>query len=131
VKEAKDAGIDVITIPGDLTDPLVPARLVRETADTLEPIDLLIPNAGRAVQRRYTDVDLESWDRTLAVNLRAPFLLAQQTLPSMAERGYGRVLFMSSGAGFTGGIIGPDYAASKAGLHGLVHHLAARSPTGA
>jgi 3-oxoacyl-[acyl-carrier protein] reductase len=44
----------------------------------------------------------------------------------MAERGYGRVLFMSSVAGFTGGIVGPHYAASKAGLHGLVHFMAAR-----
>ncbi|MFG1705855.1 SDR family NAD(P)-dependent oxidoreductase [Nonomuraea sp. M3C6] len=62
----------------------------------------------------------------MAVNLRAPFLLVQRALPGMVERGFGRVLFMSSVAGFTGGIVGPHYAASKAGLHGLVHYLAAR-----
>jgi 3-oxoacyl-[acyl-carrier protein] reductase len=44
----------------------------------------------------------------------------------MCERGWGRVVFVSSVAGFTGGIVGPHYAASKAGLHGLTHHLAAR-----
>jgi 3-oxoacyl-[acyl-carrier protein] reductase len=44
----------------------------------------------------------------------------------MAERGFGRVLFLSSVAAFTGGIVGPHYAASKAGLHGLVHFLAVR-----
>ncbi|MEV4804633.1 SDR family oxidoreductase [Nonomuraea sp. NPDC049421] len=44
----------------------------------------------------------------------------------MAARGFGRVLFVSSVAGFTGGIVGPHYAASKAGLHGLVHFLAPR-----
>jgi 3-oxoacyl-[acyl-carrier protein] reductase len=60
------------------------------------------------------------------VNLRAPFLLAQAVLPGMAARGYGRLLFMSSVAAFTGGVIGPHYAASKAWLHGLVHYLAAR-----
>src|SRR5262249_2684581 len=59
-------------------------------------------------------------------NLRAPFLLAQRVVPGMAERGYGRVLFMSSIAAFTGGIVGAHYAASKAGLHGLTHFLAAR-----
>jgi 3-oxoacyl-[acyl-carrier protein] reductase len=44
----------------------------------------------------------------------------------MTERLYGRILFMSSIAGFTGGVIGPHYAASKAGLHGVVHFLAPR-----
>jgi 3-oxoacyl-[acyl-carrier protein] reductase len=44
----------------------------------------------------------------------------------MAERGFGRVLFVSSVAAFTGGIVGPHYAASKAGLHGLTHFLASR-----
>ena len=52
----------------------------------------------------------------LAVNLRAPFLLAQRTLPGMRARGFGRILFVSSVAAFTGGIVGPHYAASKAGL---------------
>jgi 3-oxoacyl-[acyl-carrier protein] reductase len=49
----------------------------------------------------------------------------------MRDRGFGRVLFMSSIAAFTGGIVGPHYAASKAGLHGLTHFLAARlAPSG-
>jgi 3-oxoacyl-[acyl-carrier protein] reductase len=86
----------------------------------------LIANAGHAARQEYTAIDLQSWDRTLAVNLRAPFLLAQRVLPGMTARRYGRVLFMSSIAAFTGGVVGPHYAASKAGLHGLVHYLAAR-----
>jgi 3-oxoacyl-[acyl-carrier protein] reductase len=44
----------------------------------------------------------------------------------MRERGFGRIVFMSSVAAFTGGIVGPHYAASKAGLHGLTHWLASR-----
>ena len=44
----------------------------------------------------------------------------------MVERGFGRVLFTSSIAALTGGVVGPHYAATKAGLHGLTHHLAAR-----
>ncbi|WP_433438310.1 SDR family NAD(P)-dependent oxidoreductase [Nonomuraea sp. CA-141351] len=125
--EAKAAGVDAIAIGGDLADRRVPARLLREASDALGgPVDLLIPNAGHAVQQDYTELDLEAWDRTFAVNLRAPFLLAQQALPGMAARGFGRVLFMSSVAAFTGGIVGADYAASKAGLHGLTHFLASR-----
>jgi len=62
----------------------------------------------------------------LAVNLRAPFRLAQRTVPGMRERGFGRVVFISSVAAFTGGIVGPHYAASQSGLHGLTHFLASR-----
>ncbi len=126
VTEAKDAGLEAIALPGDLADPQTPTRLVRETTRVLGPIEVLIANAGYAVQQTIDDVDLETWDRTLFVNLRAPFLLAQQVLPTMVERGYGRLLFMSSVAGFTGGVVGPHYAASKAGLHGLMHFLASR-----
>ncbi|WP_043618127.1 SDR family NAD(P)-dependent oxidoreductase, partial [Nonomuraea candida] len=127
VTQAQNAGVGAVALAGDLADPHVPARLLDQAADALGgPVDLLIPNAGRALQQDYTTLDVQAWDRTLAVNLRAPFLLAQHALPGMAARGYGRVLFMSSVAAFTGGVIGPDYAASKAGLHGLTHFLAAR-----
>jgi 3-oxoacyl-[acyl-carrier protein] reductase len=66
------------------------------------------------------------FDEMLAVNLRAPFLLAQRAVPAMREQGFGRILFISSVVAFTGGIVGPHYAASNAGLHGLTHFLASR-----
>jgi 3-oxoacyl-[acyl-carrier protein] reductase len=81
---------------------------------------------GLARRSRYQDVDATAFDRTLAVNLRAPFLLARRVLPGIRERGFGRILFISSVAAFRGGVVGPDYAASKAGLHGLTHFLASR-----
>jgi 3-oxoacyl-[acyl-carrier protein] reductase len=74
--------------------------------------------------RGLADIDLDEWDQTLAVNLRAPFLLAQALVPGMRERGFGRIVFMASVAAFTGGIVGPHYAASKAGMLGLAHSLA-------
>jgi 3-oxoacyl-[acyl-carrier protein] reductase len=124
--EAGRAGVGAVALGDDLADPEAPARLVGRTTAALGPIDVLIANAGHSVQLEYTEVDLETWDRTLAVNLRAPFLLAQAVLLDMAARGLGRVLFVSSVAAFTGGVVGPHYAASKAGLHGLVHFLAPR-----
>lgn len=122
VAEAREAGRDAVALGGDLADPQVPGRLVEETAEALGPVDVLVANAGHST----TDRSLDAWDRTLAVNLRAPFLLAQEVLPGMTEREWGRVLFMSSVAAFTGGVVGPHYAASKAGLHGLLHFLAPR-----
>ena len=110
----------------DLRDPAAPDALVDAVETELGPIDVLAANAGLSRPASYEDVDGAAFDETLAVNLRAPFLLARRVLPGMRERGFGRVLFTSSVAGLTGGIIGPHYAASKAGLHGLTHHLATR-----
>lgn len=126
VEQARAEGIPAVAVTGDLADPDAPADLVRQAEEALGPVEILIANAGRADQRGYPQVDVTAWDLMLAVNLRAPFLLAQRTLPGMIERGYGRILLMSSIAAFTGGIVGPHYAASKAGLHGLLHFLAAR-----
>jgi 3-oxoacyl-[acyl-carrier protein] reductase len=111
----------------DLEDPAGPERLVRSVEDELGGVDVLVANHGRARKATYDEVDAAEFDRTLAINLRAPFLLARAVLGGMRERGYGRILFMSSVAAFRGGVVGPDYAASKAGLHGVVHFLASRT----
>lgn len=103
-----------------------PAALVDAVEAELGPVDLLIANAGLGTRGTWEEIGADEFDETLAVNLRAPYLLARRVLPGMRERGFGRILFMSSVAAFTGGIVGPHYAASKAGLHGLTHHLAAR-----
>jgi 3-oxoacyl-[acyl-carrier protein] reductase len=111
----------------DLEDPAGPEELVRSVSEELGPVDVLVANHGRARVANYEEVDATEFDRTLAVNLRAPFLLARAVLGGMRERGYGRILFISSVAAFRGGVVGPDYAASKAGLHGVVHFLASRT----
>jgi len=101
-------------------------RLAEEAEETFGQIDVLVNNAGTGEIKPLEAISIEDFDDTLAVNLRAPFLLSQRLLPAMVRRGFGRVLFMSSVAAFTGGRVGPHYAASKAGLHGLTHSLAAR-----
>jgi 3-oxoacyl-[acyl-carrier protein] reductase len=110
----------------DMAAPDAPERLIADVEAALGPIDILVANHGLAQQVNYEDVDAATFDHTLAVNLRAPFLLARRALPRMRERGFGRVLFVSSVAAFRGGVVGPDYASSKAGLLGLAHFLAGR-----
>jgi 3-oxoacyl-[acyl-carrier protein] reductase len=120
------AGTSAMTLAGDFFDADAPDRVIAEVEDALGPVDILCANHGRARPAHYTDVDAAAFDRTMAVNLRAPFLLARRVLPGMTERGWGRILFTSSVAGFTGGMVGPDYGASKAGLHAITHFLASR-----
>jgi 3-oxoacyl-[acyl-carrier protein] reductase len=120
-----------VVIRADLGTSAGPGELVDATEAALGTIDVLVANAGLGRTQQLEDVSSDDFDEVVAVNLRAPFLLAQRTLPAMRARGFGRVLFTSSVAAFTGGIVGPHYAASKAGLHGLTHFLAARfAPAG-
>jgi 3-oxoacyl-[acyl-carrier protein] reductase len=118
-----------LTVQADLADPQACLALVEQVERELGPVEILIANAGVGERRTLDEVTLAEFDHTHAVNLRAPFLLAQRTIPGMRERGFGRVLFTSSVAALTGGIVGPHYASSKAGLHGLTHFLAAREAT--
>jgi 3-oxoacyl-[acyl-carrier protein] reductase len=127
VRELKEAGARAFAVGADLGEPDAPAALVDTAEATLGPVDVLVANAGVARPAPTHEVDAALWDATMAVNLRAPFLLARRVLPGMRGRGWGRVLFMTSVAGFTGGLVGPHYAASKAALHGLTHYLASRA----
>jgi 3-oxoacyl-[acyl-carrier protein] reductase len=122
---AKDGGRS-IALGADLRAATAPDELVDAVEDALGPIDVLVANAGAGRIASWDDVDADLFDETLAINLRAPYLLARRVVGGMAERGYGRVVFMSSVAAFIGGVIGPHYAASKAGLHGLTHYFAGR-----
>lgn len=120
------AGGRAQTFRADLADASAPERLVAEVERELGPVDVLAANAGLSRPGSWEDIDAQAFDETVAVNLRAPYLLARRVLPGMRERGYGRILFTSSVAALTGGIVGPHYASSKAGLHGLTHFLASR-----
>jgi 3-oxoacyl-[acyl-carrier protein] reductase len=117
-------GRRAITAGADLADPAAADALVDAVEAGLGPVDVLIANAGvNTPGRRAEEISVAEWDRVHAVNLRAPFLLARRVLPGMAERGFGRIVLLSSVAAYTGGIIGAHYASSKAGLHGLAHSL--------
>jgi 3-oxoacyl-[acyl-carrier protein] reductase len=119
-------GGHALAVGADLRRADAPAELLAEVEPQLGSIDILVAAAGLGRRQNLEEVSVEDFDEMLAVNLRAPFVLAQKTLPGMRARGFGRVLFVSSVAAFTGGIVGPHYAASKAGLHGLTHFLASR-----
>src|SRR3954451_13047683 len=125
-REIVAGGGRAIAVPADLLVPRASDLLIDQVERDLGRVDVLIANHGLAHRATFDEVDAGAWDETMAINLRAPYLLARRVIPGMTERGWGRVLFVSSVAAFTGGIVGPHYAASKAGLIGLTHHLASR-----
>jgi 3-oxoacyl-[acyl-carrier protein] reductase len=96
-------------------------RLVAAVEARLGPVDILVNNAGVARLLPLEQVTERDFDEMLAVNLKSAFLLTQTVLPGMRARRWGRVINLSSVAAQVGGVVGPHYAASKAGLHGLTH----------
>lgn len=99
-------------------------RLVRETEEKLGPADILVNNAGIIRAQPVDQVTERDWDDLMTANLKSCFLMTQAVLPHMRSNKWGRLIFLSSVAAQLGGVVGPHYAASKAGLHGLTHYYA-------
>ncbi|MGO9119934.1 MAG: SDR family NAD(P)-dependent oxidoreductase [Desulfomonilaceae bacterium] len=101
------------------------SRMVEIVQKELGPIGILVNNAGIARPEPVEEITEQSWDEVLAVNLKSQFLLIQAVLPAMRTQRWGRIINLSSTAAQIGGIVGPHYAASKAGILGLTHFYAA------
>ena len=102
-------------------------RLVAACVSELGPPTILVNNAG--IGKRVLDVadlDIDTWNDTIAINLTAPFLMTQAVVPYMRTAGWGRIINISSTAAQTGGSVGPHHAASKAGIIGLTHGYASK-----
>jgi NAD(P)-dependent dehydrogenase (short-subunit alcohol dehydrogenase family) len=99
-------------------------RVVNEVIEKHGQIDILVNNAGITVDRTVRKMLPHEWDRVISVNLNGAFYLSHAVLPHMIERGYGRIVNISSVIGETGNIGQANYAASKSGLFGLTMSLA-------
>ncbi|KAI9369755.1 hypothetical protein BJX61DRAFT_132334 [Aspergillus egyptiacus] len=89
--------------------------------------DILVSNAGYGKRvPQIWDITLEEFDYTINVNLRASFILVKGVVEHMKDQRWGRIVFMSSIAGYGGGINGCHYAASKGGMTGMMRNLSTR-----
>jgi short-subunit dehydrogenase len=107
----------------DLAAPGGAEHLVRQVLDCAGRVDLLVCNAGTGWAGPITELPAAKADELVALNLLAPIQLARLLAPSMAERGSGRLVFVSSIAGATGVRNEAAYAATKAGLNVLAESL--------
>jgi NAD(P)-dependent dehydrogenase (short-subunit alcohol dehydrogenase family) len=115
-------GADCVLIADDASDPDACALFVEETCKGLGGIDGVVLNIGIGEGRGLAGTDAAAWDRTFAVNLRAHFLVARAAMPRLMAGG--SIVFVSSIAGKTPGSSIPAYDASKAGIDGLMRHVA-------
>ncbi len=114
----------------DISDDASVAELVAFAVRSHGGLDAVHVNAGdMGSVRRDTDVvdmDLDVWDRTIAVNLRGHMLVTRHAVPHLLARGGGAVVYTSSIAAFTGEAKRPAYSATKAGINALARHVASR-----
>jgi meso-butanediol dehydrogenase / (S,S)-butanediol dehydrogenase / diacetyl reductase len=112
-------------LPLDVADRAQLARVPAEVARALGPVEILVNNAGIHASGPVQRTDDATWDAVMAVDLAGPFLLCRACLPSMYERGWGRIINVASVAGKIGLKYGAAYSAAKHGLIGLTRSLAA------
>jgi 3-oxoacyl-[acyl-carrier protein] reductase len=120
------AGRKSIAVQGDVSKTADVDRLVQTVERELGPVGILVNNAGIAEVLPPDQVTEEIFEKFLRVNLTSVFLVTQRVLPGMRSARWGRIINLSSIAAQTGGIIGPHYAASKAGILGLTRSYAAQ-----
>ena len=85
-----------VTVGGDVGDPSKLDDMVSAAERELGPIDILVSNAGIAPAQELEEITVEDWDHVMDVNLRPAFLLAKRLVSGMRERGWGRVVLVSS-----------------------------------
>ena len=111
------------TIPADLSDPEAPVRIVDAVVARAGRLDVLVNNAGLMEEGTVEEMPPEAWQRTLAINLTAPYLLIRQALPHLRKTA-GAIVNIGSIEGLGANPRHPAYCASKAGLHGLTRAVA-------
>lgn len=110
-------------IAADFGDPASPARVVGAVIDRAGRLDVLVNNAGMMQEARVEDMSVDDWQRNLAVNLTAPFLMIKAALPHL-RKVRGTIVNIGSIEGLGSNPGHAAYCASKAGLHGLTRAVA-------
>lgn len=125
VEEITALGRRSLAIAADVSVPTDVARLVRDAAQSIGPIDVLVSNAGIAPLTKLEAIPLDEWDTVFATNARPVLQLTQLVLPGMRARGFGRIVTMASQAGVSGGVfVGAHYAAAKGAMIALTRSIA-------
>jgi 3-oxoacyl-[acyl-carrier protein] reductase len=124
VRTVERAGQRGLAIQADVSVDNEVVRLMAAIEAAFGRVDILVNNAGINPSKPLAELNLSDWQTVITQNLTSAFLVSQAVLPGMRERQWGRIIMLSSVAAQTGGVVGPHYAASKAGMIGLAHSYA-------
>ena len=122
--EAQALGVRALVVPLDVSSRASVREAIGAAIAEFGRVDILVNDAGILEQKPFATITDDDWDLTMAVNLRGAFVCAQELLPQMKARGWGRIVNMASSGGQLGGTLSVHYATSKAGIIGLTRSLA-------
>lgn len=122
--EVAERGGRAFPVELDVTDQRSIDRAVKRALESHGRIDVLVNNAGLGANHDALDITQTDWDEMMNVNLRGLFFVTQAVGRGMVERGYGRVISLSSQAGLVGIRRHAVYSASKGGVNMLTRVLA-------
>lgn len=117
-------GRRAIAVQADVSSSDQVKRMAERVERELGVVNILINNAAMIRPQKVEDITEANWDEMIDVNLKSAFLVTQAFLPGMRKQQWGRIVNISSVAAQVGGLVGPHYAASKAGMLGLAHAYA-------
>jgi 3-oxoacyl-[acyl-carrier protein] reductase len=123
-QQIEELGRRSLAIRADVSIASEVASLIRTIETELGPVTILVNNAAIARPQPIEEITEQDWDELITVNLKSVFLVTQAVLPKMRAQRWGRIINLSSAAAQLGGVVGPHYAASKAGIIGLTHSYA-------
>jgi 3-oxoacyl-[acyl-carrier protein] reductase len=123
--EIDQMGRRCLVVQADVSVSAEVSRMIDLVAKDLGPVEILVNNAGSIRPQPLEAITERDWDEIVDVNLKSAFLVTQAVLPQMRARRWGRIINLSSVAAQLGGVVGPHYAAAKAGIFGLTHSYAA------
>jgi 3-oxoacyl-[acyl-carrier protein] reductase len=124
-RKIRDHGRRSLEVRGDVSVAAEVFRVTGAVERELGPVSILVNNAAVTRPQPVEEITEQDWDEMMATNLKSCFLVTQTVLPSMRAQKWGRIINLSSVAAQLGGVVGPHYAASKAGILGLTHSYAA------
>ena len=124
--EIQALGRKALVVQADVAQASEVNRLVAAALARFGKIDILVNNAGIARVQPMDEVSEADWDELMTVNVKSCFLMTKAVVPGMRERGWGRIINLSSVAAQVGGVVGPHYASSKAAMLGMTHYYASR-----
>lgn len=116
-------GRKCLTIEADLSTAEGPVQAAQQALREWKVIDILVNSAGVAFTAPALTLSIEDWDKTMAVNLRAPFLMSQALAPAMIQQRWGKIINISSQTGVIALDDHAAYASSKGGLNALTKSL--------
>ncbi|MCX7946746.1 MAG: 3-oxoacyl-[acyl-carrier-protein] reductase [Hydrogenophilus sp.] len=124
LNEQKDAGFDFLAVEADVADFEQCRAMAAEIEAKVGPVDILVNNAGITRDKFFHKMEKSQWDAVLRVNLDSMFNVTRHIAPKMAERGWGRIINISSVNGVKGQAGQTNYSAAKAGILGFTKALA-------